>query len=145
MLFRSGDMQTLIEKASEGISQESQDSIAKRLMDGAFTLKDFYDQLGMIDKIGSLQKISRYLPGAHALSPEMMDKGQQEMKKFKAIINSMTNKEKIVPQIIDNSRKKRIALGAGVNVQDINQLLQRFEQSKQFVKMFKKMGKLKRF
>ena len=140
-----GDMQTLIEKASEGISQESQDSIAKRLMDGAFTLKDFYDQLGMIDKIGSLQKISRYLPGAHALSPEMMDKGQQEMKKFKAIINSMTNKEKIVPQIIDNSRKKRIALGAGVNVQDINQLLQRFEQSKQFVKMFKKMGKLKRF
>lgn len=140
-----GDMQTLIEKASEGISQESQDTIAKRLMDGSFTLKDFYEQLSMIDKVGSLQKISRYLPGSHTLSPEMMDKGQQEMKRFKAIINSMTNKEKIVPQILDASRKKRVAQGAGVNVQDINQLLQRFEQSKQFVKMFKKMGKLKRF
>lgn len=140
-----GDMQTLIEKASEGMSQESQDAITKRLMDGAFTLKDFYDQLGLIDKVGSLQKVSRYLPGAHSLTPEMMDKGQQEMKKFKAIISSMTNKEKIVPQILDASRKKRIALGAGVNMQDINQLLQRFEQSKQFVKMFKKMGKLKRF
>lgn len=140
-----GDMQTLIEKANENISPESQEVIARRLMDGSFTLKDFYEQLTMVDKLGSLQKVSRYLPGTHSLSPEMLEKGQQEMKKFKAIICSMTNKEKLVPQILDASRKKRIALGAGVNVQDINQLLQRFEQSKQFAKMFKKMGKLKRF
>ena len=58
-----GDLQTLIEKASEGMTQENHDAIAKRMMDGAFTLKDFYDQLGLIDKVGSLQKISRYLPG----------------------------------------------------------------------------------
>ncbi len=140
-----GDMQTLIEKANENISPESQEVIARRLMDGSFTLKDFYEQLTMVDKLGSLQKVSRYLPGTHSLSPEMLEKGQQEMKRFKAIICSMTNKEKLVPQILDASRKKRIALGAGVNVQDINQLLQRFEQSKQFAKMFKKMGKLKRF
>lgn len=140
-----GDMLTLIEKASENISEQDQESLAKRFMDGAFSLKDFHEQLGMIDKLGSLQKVSRYLPGSAPISPEMMEKGQGEIKKFKAIIDSMTNKEKLVPQILDASRKKRIAQGAGVIVQDINQLLQRFEQSKQFVKMFKKMGKLKRF
>ncbi len=140
-----GDMQTLLEKASENIDTPSQDALAKRLMDGSFTLQDFYEQIGMIDKLGSLQKISRYLPGTHNLTPDQMEKGQDEMKKFKAIISSMTAKEKYVPQVLDASRKKRIASGAGVTVQDINQLLQRFEQSKQFVKMFRKMGKLKRF
>jgi signal recognition particle subunit SRP54 len=140
-----GDLQTLLEKAAENIPDATQDALTKRLMDGAFSLQDFYDQLSMIDKMGSLQKVSRYLPGTHTISPEMMEKGQVEMKKFRAIITSMTAKEKMVPQILDGSRKKRIAQGAGVNVQDINQLLQRFEQSKQFVKMFKKMGKLNRF
>ncbi len=140
-----GDMQTLIEKASESISTDSQEALARKLMDGAFSLKDFYEQLTLVDKLGSLQKVSRYLPGTHTITPEMMEKGQVEMKKFKAIISSMTNKEKIVPQILDASRKKRIARGAGVNVPDINQLLERFEQSKQFVKMFKKMGKLRKF
>jgi len=140
-----GDMQTLLEKASENISTESQETVARRMMEGSFTLKDFYEQISMIDKMGSLQKVSRYLPGTQEITPEMMEKGQHEMKRFKAIINSMTDKERVIPQILDASRKKRIAQGAGVEVQDINQLLQRFEQSKQFVKMFKKMGKLKRF
>ncbi len=140
-----GDMQTLLEKASENINVESQEVIARRMMEGSFTLKDFYEQLCMVDKLGSLQKVSRYLPGTQEITPEMMEKGQREMKRFKAIINSMTNKERVIPQILDASRKKRIADGAGVSVQEINQLLQRFEQSKQFVKMFKKMGKLKRF
>lgn len=140
-----GDLQTLLEKAAENIPDATQEALTKRLMDGAFSLQDFYEQLSMIDKMGSLQKVSRYLPGTHNISPEMMEKGQVEMKRFRAIITSMTSKEKMVPQILDASRKKRIAQGAGVNVQDINQLLQRFEQSKQFVKMFKKMGKLNRF
>jgi signal recognition particle subunit SRP54 len=140
-----GDLQTLLEKATENISVETQESMTRRMMDGAFNLKDFYEQLSMFDKMGSLQKISRYLPGAQTLSPEMIEKGQQELKRFKAIISSMTEKERIAPQVLDGSRKKRVALGAGVNVNDINQMLQRFEESKQFAKMFKKMGKLKRF
>ncbi len=140
-----GDMQTLLEKATEEVSLESQQSMTNRLMGGNFTLQDFYEQMGLIDKIGSFQKISRYLPGAQDIQPEMIEKGQHEMKKFKAIISSMTKKEKLVPSVLDVSRKKRIAQGAGVTVQDINQLLQRFEQSKQFVKMFKKTGMLRRF
>jgi len=140
-----GDILTLIEKASENINEEDQASISKKLMDGNFTLKDFADQLGLIDKMGSLSKISRYLPGMGNVSAEHMEKGQSEIKKFKAIIGSMTPKERLVPNILDGSRKKRVALGSGTDVQDINQLIQRFEQSKQFVKMFKKMGKFKGF
>jgi len=140
-----GDILTLIEKASESIEIENQEKIAKKFVDGSFTLQDFSEQLGMIEKMGSLSKITRYLPGMNQLSSEEMARGQVEMKRFKAIISSMTLKERIMPNLLDSSRKLRISKGAGVNVQDINQLLQRFEQSKQFVKMFRKTGKFRSF
>lgn len=140
-----GDLQTLLEKTQASLATEEHEKAAQRFMDGNFTLKDFAEQMSMVDKLGSLSNLSRYLPGAQNVTPEMLEKGQVEMKRFKAIISSMTQKERIVPQILDASRKKRIADGAGVNIQDVNQLLQRFDQSKQFVKMFKNMGMLKRF
>jgi signal recognition particle subunit SRP54 len=140
-----GDILTLIEKANETIDTEDQETLTKKLVSGNFSLKDFADQLSMIDRLGSLQKITRYLPGMQNLPPELMEKGHGEIKKYKAIISSMTPKEQLIPKILDASRKKRISLGAGVNVQDINQLLQRFEQSKQFVKMFRNMGKFRNF
>ncbi len=140
-----GDILTLIEKANESIGTDDQEAMTKKLLQGNFTLKDFAGQLSMIDKLGSLQKITRYLPGMGSISPELMEKGQVEIKRFKAIISSMTAKEQAFPQILDASRKKRVACGAGATVQDINQLLQRFEQSKQFVKMFKNMGKFRNF
>jgi signal recognition particle subunit SRP54 len=140
-----GDILTLIEKASESIEIDSQETMVKRFTEGTFSLKDFAEQLDMIDKMGSLNKITRYLPGMNSISQEDMERGQSEMKRFKAIISSMTEKERIMPTVLDGSRKQRVARGAGVNVQDINQLLQRFEQSKQFVKMFKKMGKFRKF
>ena len=140
-----GDLMTLIEKASENISEKQQENMNKKLLDGNFSLKDFLDQMGMMDKLGSLQKIARYLPGMGNISPEAMEKGQVEMKRFKAIISSMNKKEQTYPNILDGSRKKRIAKGSGVTVEDVNTLLQRFEQSKEFVKMFKKNGMMKRF
>ena len=140
-----GDLETLLEKAAENIAPETQEVLAQRFMDGSFTLKDFYAQMTMLDKMGSIQKVMRYLPGGHGLTPEMMEKGQLEMKRFKSAINSMTEKERLVPSIIDPSRKNRIAKGAGISIQDVGQLLQRFEESKQFAKMVKKMGKNKRF
>lgn len=140
-----GDIMTLIEKASESIDEEKQETMSKRFMSGNFTLKDFADQMNMVNQLGSLQKIMRYMPGAGAMSPEAMEKNQLEMNRFRAIISSMNKKEQNLPQILDSSRKKRIARGAGVDVQDINQLLQRFEQSKQFVKMFKKNSSFKKF
>ncbi|MFA5307081.1 MAG: signal recognition particle protein [Candidatus Babeliales bacterium] len=138
-----GDIQTLVEKAQQTFDQSSQEATTRRLMEGNFTLKDFYDQLGMIDKLGSFEKISKYLPGAQNVSPEMMEQGKKEAIQFKAIISAMTPKERILPQILDASRKKRIALGSGVSVQEVNLLLQRFEQSRQFAKMFRRFGKIK--
>ncbi len=140
-----GDLQTLLEKATENISSQTQESMARKFIDGSFNLKDFQEQLQMLDKMGSMQKILRYLPGSHQITPDMMEKGQVETKRFKAIIGSMTENERLVPALLDGSRKKRIANGAGVSAQDVNQLLQRFEECKQFAKMMKKMGKLKRF
>jgi len=97
----------------------------------------------MVGRLGSLTKLARYLPGMGGLnvSPEMLQQGERDMRKFKAIISSMTSKERLAPRILDGSRKKRIAAGAGVQVSDVNALLQRFEQSQQFAKLFKRFGK----
>jgi signal recognition particle subunit SRP54 len=138
-----GDIQTLIEKAEQKIKQSEQDSLARSMAQGSITLEDFAQQMDMVNKLGSLSSIMKYLPGMGSMNmtPEMLEKGEQEMKKFKAIVSSMTLKEKRYPKVLDASRKKRIASGAGVTVTDVNALLTRFEQSQQFVKMFKKMGK----
>lgn len=139
-----GDIMTLIEKATEHIPVSEEESLTKNLLKGSFTLKDFAEQMSMVDRFGSLQKITNYLPGANKLSPEMIEKSQTEIKRFRAIISSMTLKEKLVPEVIDTSRKKRIAQGSGVAIQDVNQLLQRYEQAKEFMKMFKKGGLFKK-
>lgn len=140
-----GDILTLIEKAEDALDFQEQQNAAKKLMSGSFNLQDFADQMGMVSKVGSLQKIAKYLPGVGNVSPEMLEKSQLEMGRFKAIISSMTKKERILPQILDASRKRRIAAGSGVLVQDVNVLLQKFEQSKQFAKMFKKFKPFNKF
>lgn len=136
-----GDMQTLLERAQEKIKQSEQERLAKSYERGVCTLQDFADQMNMVGKLGSLQSIAKYLPGMGQvkISDEDLEKGERELKKFRAIIQSMTKTERLVPKILDASRKRRIAQGAGVLVQDVNQLLARFEQNQQFVKMFKKM------
>ncbi len=142
-----GDLATLLEKATEklvAVDQKQEDDLNKRFMQGRFTLQDFSDQLGMVDKMGSLKKIASYLPGMGQVSPEQMEKGQVEMKKSRAIISSMTPKERIQTSILDASRKKRIAGGAGVEVREVNELLQKFEQTQQFAKMFMKGGMFKK-
>lgn len=138
-----GDMLSLIEKANEKIKQEEHDAVMKSLQHGKWTLQDFADQMEMVGRIGSLGTIAKYLPGMGGanISPEMLEKGEAELKKFKAIIGSMTKKERVYPRILDASRKMRVAQGAGVQVADINTLLQRFEQSQQFAKLFKRFGK----
>lgn len=138
-----GDMMSLIEKAQEKIKQHDQETMYKSLSQGKMTLQDFAQQMDMVGKLGSLSNLVKYLPGMGSLnlSPQMLEKGESEIKKFKAIIGSMTKKEKLNPKILDNSRKNRIARGAGVGIEDINTLINRFEQSQQFVKMFNKMNK----
>jgi signal recognition particle subunit SRP54 len=133
-----GDIMTLLERAEEKIKQAEQEDMYRSLQKGKLTLQDFADQLSMVSKLGSLSQVMKYFPGASNVSPEMLEKGEQDLKKFRAIISSMNQKERLFPSILDASRKKRIAQGAGVTVADINMLLERFEQSQQFVKLLKK-------
>lgn len=141
-----GDMVTLAEKASASIKESEQDRLYKAMTQGNMTLQDFADQLDMMGKIGSLTQLTKFLPGMGGLklSPDMLEKGEQEMRRFKAIIGSMTSKERLNHRMLDNSRKVRIAKGAGVQVADINQLIARFEQTLQFAKIFKGSGRFPR-
>lgn len=140
-----GDVLTLIEKAENNIKKADQERMSNALASGNFTLQDFASQIDMVGSLGSLSKIAQYLPGMDAskLTPEMMQKGEVEIKKFKSIIGSMTVKERIYPKILDASRKQRIAKGSGTKVSDINLLLEKFEQSKQFAKLFNRYGNFK--
>ncbi|MFC1842104.1 signal recognition particle protein [Candidatus Dependentiae bacterium] len=138
-----GDILSLVEKAEEKIKQSEQESLHRAFSSGKMNLQDFANQMDMVGRLGSLSKIMKYIPGASGMkiSPEMMQKGEVEVKKFKAIISSMTPKERYYPKLLDGSRKQRIAKGAGARVEDVNTLLQRFEQSQQYAKLFKKFGR----
>lgn len=138
-----GDVLSLIEKAEAVISQNEQEAAYASLMKGRMTLQDFADQLAMMNKLGSLSSLMKYMPGAGGIqiSPEQIEQGEKELKKFRAIMSSMTSKERLNPTILDASRKRRIAKGSGVQASDINILLERFEQSQQYAKLFKKLGR----
>ena len=138
-----GDVLSLIERADEKLMQSEQEEMYKSFQSGKMNLQDFANQLNMMGKIGSLSQIAKYMPGmgGMSLSQEMLDQGELELKKFRAIISSMTPKERIYPTVLDNSRKERVARGAGVTATEVNLLLQRFEQSQQYVKLFKKFSR----
>jgi len=103
--------------------------------------------MDMMSKMGSMTSLVKYLPGMGGLniSAQDLQKGEQEMKVFRAIMSSMTPKELVRPALLDGSRKLRIAKGAGVKVEKVNLLLSRFEESKQYVKLLSKFGRGKRF
>ncbi|AXK60488.1 signal recognition particle protein [Candidatus Chromulinivorax destructor] len=135
-----GDILTLVENAEEKIEKDEKYSLESSFRSGHMTLEDFSKQLSMANRLGSISSMIKYLPGMANLniSSAQIEQSEKEMKKFRAIIGSMTKKEKLYPKILDNSRKQRVAKGAGVSIADVAQLLQRFEQSQQFVKLLKK-------
>ena len=136
-----GDVRSLIERAEEKIARDEQEKAEKALKSGSFSLQDFADQMAMMNKLGSLSQLLKYMPGMGAkISPEMIQRGETELVKFRAIISSMTSKERLNPAILNNSRMHRVALGAGVMVTDISILLKRFEEAKQYVKLLNKFG-----
>lgn len=137
-----GDVLTLLERAEERVNPADQESLFKSISRGSMTLQDFADQISMVNKIGSLGNMVKYMPGVGGqLSSQAIEQGERQLTQFKAIISSMTMKERLNPRILNGERKKRIAGGAGVTLTDINILLDRFEQSQQYVKLFKKMNK----
>ncbi|HEC25682.1 MAG TPA: signal recognition particle protein [bacterium] len=134
-----GDIIGLIEKAQESIDEKSAQSIENSLNKKNFTVKDFAEQLKMMSKIGGITKIAGMIPGFSKIkdkfNPELAEK---EISKIKAIINSMTEKERINPGILNGGRRKRIAAGSGTAVSDVNIFINKFEEVKKMMKAFKK-------
>jgi len=138
-----GDIATLVERAEDKIKQSEQEALDKSLRSGKMTLEDFAQHITMVGKLGSLVDLAKYMPGMgrFQVTREKLEQGEHELKKFRAIMSSMTHKERVRHTILDASRKRRIAHGAGVQIGDIDSLLARFEQSHHLVKLFKKMGR----
>ena len=137
-----GDVLTLIEKAQEAVDQKEMAKLEERLRKNTFTLDDFLMQFEQLGKMGSMSDLLAMIPGmAGKFNPKDID--ESRLVKFKAIIQSMTKKERFNPEIINGSRRKRIAAGSGTTIQDVNSLLKQFEQTKQMMKNMNN-GKLAR-
>jgi signal recognition particle subunit SRP54 len=137
-----GDVVGLVERAAEVVDQEEAEKLARKMAKGTFDLDDFRKQLLQVSKMGSISSIIGMLPGAGKLKDQLGDK-QLDPKligRQVAIISSMTMKERRTPDIIKASRKKRIAAGAGVQVQDVNRLLKQFEDMSTMMKRMSKLG-----
>ncbi len=130
-----GDMLSLIEQAEQVFEKEEAEKAAKKLVDGKFTLDDFLDQLQQLKKMGPLQNVLGMLPGvgAQLKGAEVSD---DQVKRTEAIIRSMTPAERENPQIINGSRRTRIASGSGTQVQDVNRLVKQFAEMQKMMKQF---------
>jgi signal recognition particle subunit SRP54 len=132
-----GDVVSLVEKAQQSIDQEKAARLEQKMMRDRFTLIDFYEQLQQVKKMGPLQDVLSMLPGNQkALKNMQVD--ENALVQTEAIINSMTVEERMKPHIINGSRRKRIALGSGTRVQDVNRLLNQFNMMQKMLKRMKK-------
>ena len=133
-----GDVLTLIEKAEKAYDAKKAAEMEEKLKSNKFTLQDFYEQMVQMKSMGSMQDILAQLPGGAGMKNIQVD--EKAMARTEAIILSMTPKERENPNIIQASRKRRIAAGAGVKVEDVNRLLKSFEQMRKMIKQFSGPG-----
>lgn len=140
-----GDVLSLIEKAQQAISEEEAKKIEEQFRQNSFTFEDYLVQVDRLRKMGNLKDLIAMIPGASAkLGGALNNFDESIIDKNKAIIQSMTKKERLNPSIINGSRKKRIATGSGTTIQEVNALLKQFEQSKNMMKQLnKKKGMFK--
>ena len=139
-----GDVLSLIEKAEEAYDKKNAEELERKMRDQTFTLEDFLEQLHQLKKMGNLDQLIGMIPGAGSLKDVQVD--EKQMKRIEAIILSMTKKERTYPDIINGSRRKRIAKGSGTSVEDVNKLLKQFDQMKKMMKQFtggKRKGKMR--
>ncbi len=134
-----GDVLTLIDKAVELYDEKKAEELEKKLATQTFTLDDFLDQLQQIKKMGGIGGLLKLLPGAAQIKEEEID--EKQFVKIEAIIQSMTKREKRNPDLLNASRRKRIAAGSGTTVQDVNRLMKQFEEMRAMMKRFGGKGK----
>ena len=136
-----GDVLSLIEKAQENFDEEKAKKLEKKIKTSSFDLEDFLDQLEQLQKMGPIGDLLGMIPGMNNKALKGVDVNDKDLVRTKAIIQSMTKKERQDPDIINGSRKKRIAAGCGVHVSEVNRLLKQFEQTKKMMKQFGGMEK----
>ena len=140
-----GDVMTLVEKAQEEIDEEEAKKTAKKMMNGKFDLEDMLAQMRQVQRLGSLRGILKLIPGMPKITPEQTEAAEKEMRNFEIVINSMTPNEKHNPEIINYSRRIRIAKGAGKQVSDVNRVLKKYDSMKEMMKKmeaYRKSGKM---
>ena len=140
-----GDVLTLIEDVQKGVDHKEAEKLATKVKSGkGFDLEDFKQQIVQMKKMGGLSALMDKLPGQLAqMAQNAPDVGDREVRRIEGIINSMTPKERAKPELLKASRKRRIAAGAGVSVQEVNRLLNQFEQTQKMMKMVAKGGMAK--
>lgn len=137
-----GDMLTLIERATASIGEQDAERMAKKMQETGFDMNDLLENMEQIHRMGSMSSIIKMIPGASQVTDEQVEMGENQLKKTKAMIQSMTKAERERPSIIDPKRKRRIAAGSGTEVADVNQLLRQFEQMQKMMKKFGLGGNL---
>ena len=135
-----GDVVSLVERAAEAVSEDDAKRLEEKMRKGEFSLEDFLEQLRAMKKLGSLESIVKMLPGGgDALKQMDLNKQEKEFKRMEGMVCAMTLKERRNPNLLNASRRRRIAAGSGVTVADLNAMLNKFYQMQQ---MMKKMGKM---
>ncbi len=145
-LLGMGDLKSLLERAEESLKGKDAEKTARRLMSGKFNLNDMYEQMKMIQGMGPLSKVAEMLPfgGAAKLKNVDMEETQNKLKRFRVIMDSMTEEEKENPDIIRATRIKRISRGAGVEHKDVKELLKYYNMTKRMMKGFSSDRKMRR-
>jgi signal recognition particle subunit SRP54 len=140
-----GDILTLIERAQENITEEDAAAMEAKLAEGDFDFEDFLDQLRQLKKLGSLTDLIKMIPGMSQMAKDVDPmEATKNLKRVEAIISSMTIYERQNPDILNGSRRKRIAMGSGTTVQDVNQLVKQFRDMRKMMKQMGIMGKGKK-
>ena len=140
-----GDILSLIEKAEAAYDEKNALEMEKKFREQTFSLEDFLEQLYQLKKMGNLDQIIGMMPGVKAGSLKDAQVDESQMKRIEAIILSMTKDERLRPETINGSRRKRIAKGSGTSVEEVNKLLRQFDQMKKLMKQFSKPGKFRGF
>lgn len=135
-----GDVLSLIEKAQEAVDEKKAKELEEKLKNQTFTFEDFLDQMQQMKNLGPLEDLLAMIPGMNNKMLKGMNIDEKDFNRVEAMIRSMTKKERLKPEIIDVSRKKRIANGAGVPVTEVNKLLKQFKELRKMMKQFSNMG-----
>ena len=140
-----GDILSLIEKAEAAYDEKNAKELEKKMREQTFSLEDFLDQMRQLKKMGNLDQLLGMMPGVNAGALKNAQLDETQMAHTEAIILSMTRDERLHPELINGSRRKRIANGSGTSVEEVNKLLKQFEQMKKMMKQLTGMGKRRMF